>query len=294
MKINQFLHVHLEPLDEQGVSELVQNHLNGKTFVRFEQNVARTVYLESKGNPLLACEILGALYPSFSTTGPDVFDTISTVKNVEELVLNRIDSLSPRVRPFLYLGAMLGSPFYISDVIAVMEQYYRLIGHEGVADVSVPASQCLQEATENGLLSISAYEYLDFGVCEVTAYSFSHSIWQETIAKLALDEWKETMRRLINDVALKNDKKVSKIAPLKRRRRTSMPVIREKVRDELVEEDVEQSKCSGRRGKLPNLRLQAMPKMFRRSYRSSGQRGANDAIQKLKGMLKSTKNVFKK
>jgi predicted ATPase len=292
VKEDQFLHLQLEALDEKEVLELVNANLRGRGFTKFQQNVARTVFLECKGNPLLACEILDALYPSFSTSEVPAFAS-STVKNVEELVLNRLDSLSPSVRPFLNLGAILGPQFYLSDVTAVMERYYEVSEQEEKVDICETARASLQEAVDNGLLSISAYEYLDFGLREATAYSFSHSMWRETIVNQILDEWKNAMQQLINDILLKRGKVSSKISPFKRTRHAMMPVIQEGQREEPGDDGDEPSKEMapvGVKEKPLNRRLQAVTKIFRLSYKASGRKGASESLRKLKGMLKGSKD----
>lgn len=279
----QFFHMTLENLDEVGVSELVKNHMEAKGWTRFECDMSRTVYLESKGNPLLAGELLDALYPSIASSNDSVLNK-SVIKDVEDLVLNRLDSLSPSFRCFLQLGAIMGSPFYLADIISVMERYHEMADAKS-SNVPESAREALQEAADNGLLIVSAYEWVDFGICEPAAYSFSHSIWQETISRQLLNEWRNTMQRLINDVVVNGKApRVPVIFPLKRSRPSNMPVIIESA----GEDQNENSECGRTKGNIAmpvNKQIKAMTNLFRRSYQISGRKGAKKSLQKLRKIL---------
>lgn len=113
---------------------------------------------------------------------------------IEELLLNRLDGLSSSVRSYLSLGALFGVTFDMSDVVDVMIRYHHIEETERTKFAATVGSG-LQEAAEHG--------YLQTNVSTSTgdlSYTFSHPLWHEALTKQMLEEWKETMNRIIEEV----------------------------------------------------------------------------------------------
>ncbi|CAB9519707.1 cyclase type 10 [Seminavis robusta] len=281
----RFRRIKLEPLIESEVSELVTNRMDAANDAGTSKDiVAHTVFLESKGNPLLANEILDILYPSTAANSPNKIDTraYTTASNVDELVLNRLDSLAPAVRFVVDLGALLGSPFSLLDIVAVLERYHNMPTTDtttyGMAKLN------LQVAVENGLLTTSFDEY------QGISYTFSHTMWQETISRQNLDSWKEQMRQLIDEVLPENDPTKTELeAGGGLPKLISFGNLAELDDEECGKKDAaledQDDHLDGSANEQNVKRLRAMAKMFRRKYKSSGRKGASETVRKLKGLL---------
>jgi hypothetical protein len=287
----RFFHVRLGPMDESAIGKLVRKRLpDNYQISELNTSVARTVFLESGGSPLIACELLDVLYPvACANGGPWMME--ANAKNVEELVLNRLDSLAPGVRSYLNLGAILGSPFYLDDVIAVLERYNNVSAEEKT-NVAESARDSLQEAVNHGLLNVVSNQLMQGYLQDSMAYTFSHSMWQETLANQILDEWKDEMRQLVSDVVLTNEKRRNALAfghgskssknkkpkSSKENKSSSRKEKKKKSKDASTD-----SECAS--AKRTHSRLKAMTELFRRSYKSKGRKGAFQSIQKLKHMF---------
>lgn len=189
----EFRHLRLAPMDEDEIAHLACKRLNRKVS-ELGDSIGRTVWAQSRGNPLLACQILEALYKdNTSTTSALVSSEADVGGGIQEILLNRIDSLPPLVRTHLSLGAILGSTFSISDVTDVMERYND-VPDEEIEEHADSVISSLNEAVENGIL-IPSEDSDYYGV-----YAFSHRLWKEVIGKQILDEWKQEMWRLIADI----------------------------------------------------------------------------------------------
>ena len=291
----RFHRIELKPLDEVEVLKLVKERLSSEALDASRHfQIAHSVYLESKGSPLIANELLDILMASDlpMTSGSSTLSSSSNNRNVDEVILNRLDSLPSSVRATLDLGALIGSPFYLSDIIAVMERYNNVHPSSVEAPTTSVQSQVyedhLQLAVDYGLLTVSKNELLG------TSYSFTHSMWQEAISRQNLDSWKDHMRCLVNEVmetksgtekaneydplSMSSHHKV--LSPVDGSTRTTIGLSRtpSKTGDSLGDQGCEQSKESLRR-------LRAMAKMFRRTYKQTGRKGASKAISKFKGLL---------
>jgi predicted ATPase len=190
----RFQHLRIGPMPLDDVGELACKRL-GKSFSELDDTISKTIQRQSGGNPLLACEILDVMYKDDSpdATADDGED--GAVSKVEELLLNRLDELSPVDRSHLNLGAILGFTFAEKDVVLVMERYNDVMG-EDKARHAANVHASLEESVEYGILKRS-----DVG--NTVKYTFSHALWMKTIAVHILDAWKDEMRVLI-DVATTN------------------------------------------------------------------------------------------
>jgi len=165
------IQVNLSPMSQDEVRQLVENRL-GKS----DEGIARTVFIQSEGNPLMASEITDKLYKNKDTKAHDLGD-------VAELLLNRLDSLNPSVRSCLNLGAILGETFAFDDVVAIMERYEDIKDEEKISHAE-HIRESLEEAKDNGILGSAP----DSGTFE-----FIHPFWRGHISKNTLDEWKASM-----------------------------------------------------------------------------------------------------
>ena len=190
----RFRHLRLSPMNEEDMQELACCRL-GKTTYELDSNISRTVHAQSRGNPLLACEILDTMYKDDGAIASG-----EVIGRIGELLLNCLDELSPAVRSHLNLGATMGYSFKEKDVIVVMEKYNNTEGESKARQAALTHSN-LQEAVRAGIL-----KYSDRG--EVT-YTFSHSLWMKTIELNILDAWKAEMHVLIE--ALRKDERTTLI-----------------------------------------------------------------------------------
>ena len=311
----RFLRMELEPMTESDVSELVLNRIEATLDDTSKADVARTVFLESKGNPLLAEEILDILYPDTvgnnghgsnkHNSDPLYFNAAAVASNMDEVVLNRLDSLPPNVRFVVDVGALLGSPFLLVDLVAVLERYHNMPATDTSTFAS--AQQNLQVAVDNGLLNISS------STCDGSiSYTFSHSMWQETISRQNLKSWKDHMLQLINQVMIENG--TAKLSPSENEESGDLPRVisftnLDGVADVPEVDDkvgcnnvktMDKNNDSIEGGLDPILnkeqgtrRLRAMAKMFRRNYKNNGHKGATRAVRKLKALLSGAKTKQK-
>lgn len=183
----RFKHLRMSPMNEKEIGQLACKRL-AESSTEIDETVGRTVLNQSRGNPLLACEILDVMYKDDGDVDPDLADARET--KIEELLLNRLDELLPVVRSHLNLGAILGSTFEEKDIVSVMEKYNDIPDQKKEAHAaSVHAS--LQDSVQYGILK-----------CEPAGktYTFSHALWRKTIGLHILDEWKDEMRALIEDI----------------------------------------------------------------------------------------------
>lgn len=194
-----FVSMELEPLEEFDMYKMACMK-SGEGMFKFDQKVSRTIYFLTEGNPLLASEILDNLYfKETSNTGNGSMNKSTKIQRVKEILLNRLDSLSPAVRLHLHCGAILGLSFQLSDVVAVMEKYNSVPPEEKTQHEELVRNS-LEKAVENGFLSTSDTAHNDGS----HVYTFSHRLWRETISTHTLQEWKDSMLKLI-DVIKKSD-----------------------------------------------------------------------------------------
>lgn len=185
----RFKHLRMQPMILEDISKLACKRL-GKTSAELDDSLCKTVCAQSRGNPLLACEILDVMYTETDASEPAVSG--AALSKIEELLLNRLDELSPVDRAHLNLGAILGFTFKEKDIICVMERYNDVDEYEKESHTrTVRAS--LQESVDYGVLKCT-------GAPGNTTYKFSNALWMRTIALHILDSWKDEMRALI-DVA---------------------------------------------------------------------------------------------
>ena len=193
----RFRHLRMAPMNLEDVEELVCKRLC-KVPSDLDETISKTIQCQSRGNPLLACEILDVMYKEH-----DRDDAEGAVNKVEELLLNRLDELQPVDRSHLNLGAILGFTFAERDVVLAMERYND-VREEDKARHAENVHASLEESVEYGILRRS-----DLGG-KVT-YTFSHALWMKTIAVHILDAWKDEMRNLIHvattdgDISIKYD-----------------------------------------------------------------------------------------
>lgn len=183
----------LEPMQEFDMYKLACKR-SGEGMFKFDQKVSRTIYFLSEGIPLLATEILDNLY--FGSENMSSQNKAVKVHHLKEILLNRLDSLSASVRLHLHCGAILGQSFILSDIVAVMERYNAIPPDEKSQHEELVRAS-LQEAAEHGFLSTSNFAGTDM-------YNFSHPLWREMISKNILQEWKDSMQKLI-DVIKKSE-----------------------------------------------------------------------------------------
>ena len=188
----RFRHLRVQPMILEDVSKLACKRL-GKTSSELDDTIYKTVNSQSRGNPLLACEILDVMYTDTNASEPAVSG--AALSKIEELLLNRLDELSPLDRSHLNLGAILGFSFDERDVVAVMERYND-VGEDDKDSHARTVRSSLQESVEYGVLKCTE-------AGELTTYQFAHALWMKTIALHILDSWKDEMRDLI-DVATNN------------------------------------------------------------------------------------------
>ena len=194
----RFRHLRMSPMPLEDVNELACKRL-GKDKPDFDETISKTVKCQSRGNPLLACEILDVMYKENEQETAEE----GAVSKVQELLLNRLDELPPVDRSHLNLGAILGFTFSEKDVVLVMERYNDVRKQDKSQHADTVRSS-LQESVEYGILKRSV-------VCGRVTYTFSHALWMKTIAVHILDAWKDEMRILIDvattqgDIALEYD-----------------------------------------------------------------------------------------
>lgn len=191
----RFLHLRMSPMGLSDVGELACRRLC-KAQNELDETISKTVTCQSRGNPLLACEILDVMY-----TATELSDNLGSedgaMTKVEELLLNRLDELQPVDRAHLNLGAILGFTFAEEDIVLVMEKYNDVMEEEKARHAESVHSS-LQESANYGILKRT-----DIG--SRISYSFSHALWMKTIAKNTLDAWKDGMRKLIDDATSDSD-----------------------------------------------------------------------------------------
>jgi len=299
----RFHRMPLEPLDEADVIKLVKERLSPfKPDPSLYFDVAHSVFLESKGNPLIAMEFLDILCPNMDNSN-------GKCTNVEEVILNRFDALPPGVRSALDLGAILGSPFYLADFIDVMERRKKN-RDEKSSVINESIREHLNEAVRHGFLTMSEAD------TQGTTYAFSHSMWQKAILRQNLDSWKEETRRLVNDVfesrraviktgeapaetAKKSSEEVTAADPnqaelsgkkekksKRKKRATKKDKSTTKKDKSTTKKDATSTSSSKKEGS--NKRLTAIAKMFRTTYETVGRRETSKAMRRFKGVLGST------
>lgn len=200
----RFQHLRVGPMSVEDVGELACKRLEIDPS-ELNETISKTVHRQSGGNPLLACEILDVMYKpeTDADAGDNTAPEDGAVSKVGELLLNRLDELSPVDRTHLNLGAILGFKFDERDVVLVMERYNDVI-IEDKARHAANVHSSLQVSVEFGILKCS-----DVG--GYTTYTFSHALWMKTIAVHILDAWKDEMRELIDvattsgDISIKYD-----------------------------------------------------------------------------------------
>ena len=182
----RFQHLRISPMNEGDIQQLAYKRLS-KTMSEVDDTIGHTVHRQSRGNPLLACEVLDVMY-SGDDSEADAGVSVARETKIEELLLNRLDELSPVVRSHLNLGAILGFSFQERDIIHVMERYND-VAEDSTDSFAESVHASLQETVQCGILKCSP---------DGSTYTFSHQLWMKTIALCILDEWKDEMRALID------------------------------------------------------------------------------------------------
>jgi hypothetical protein len=133
--------------------QLVYKKLGRKRGRRDDEvhRIASTVHILSKGNPLMASEILNKLYLKFT---PAEEETMENLGYVGELLMNRLDSLTATVLNHLNLGALLGVSFYLEDIVAIMGRYND-VKASAMSAHAIQVHGALQVAVDNGILFLS-------------------------------------------------------------------------------------------------------------------------------------------
>ena len=181
-KLGKFEHMTLPPLEEREVCTNTGRRLSMRT-EKSQRRIAQVVYHQSQGNPLLAGEILATLYEDESDGAHP-----HEVGCLEELLLNRLDSLSPSVRSNLSLCAILGRDFKLSRVVDVIAIYNKLTSDQ-IFEHAELVAESLKEAVDCGIIYIKNRKAMK--------YSFSHIFWKETLSNNCLVEWKEDIQSII-------------------------------------------------------------------------------------------------
>ncbi|MDQ1286674.1 MAG: hypothetical protein QG622_239 [Actinomycetota bacterium] len=117
----------LEPLDENGVVDLVTTFLPG---MRAGRDLARMLTTRTGGNPFMVQEYLraivddGLLHPAWGAWELDDvgLDRLELPKDALSLILTRIGTLQPEVRDVLVTAAAIGSRFHPELVAAVRQR----------------------------------------------------------------------------------------------------------------------------------------------------------------------------
>lgn len=182
----RFRHLRMTPMILDDVRQLACKRL-GKSPAELDDAICKTVNRQSRGNPLMACEILDVMYTEHDASEPAASG--AALNKIEELLLNRLDELSPLDRSHLNLGAILGFSFEESDIVAVMEKYND-VGENNKESHARNVRSSLQESVEYGVLKCTE------GIGK-TIYQFANALWMKTIATHILDSWKDEMRALI-------------------------------------------------------------------------------------------------
>lgn len=155
---------------------------------KVEESISKTLLCQSRGNPLLVCEMLDVMYKENEECTDSA--AAGALSKVEELLLNRLDELPSVDRAHLNLGAIFGFTFAEENVTLVME-IYNDVEEEDKARHAANVHSSLQESVECGILKCS-----DTG--GNTLFSFSHVLWMKTITLHILDSWKAGRRKCAN------------------------------------------------------------------------------------------------
>jgi len=183
----RFRHLRMKPMILDDVSQLACKLL-GTDASELDEAIPKTVSCQSQGNPLLAREIIGVMYTNTDIAKPVVSG--AALSKIRELLLNRLDELSPTDRSHLNLGAILGFNFAEKDVVAVMEKYNNVAERDKTSHARDVRSS-LKDSVEYGILKCT--EEVDGSLF----YQFAHALWMETITLHILDSWKDEMRAMI-------------------------------------------------------------------------------------------------
>jgi class 3 adenylate cyclase/tetratricopeptide (TPR) repeat protein len=118
-----FTSVHLEPLEQEPMAELVRNYVRGAP----EDAVARIVE-RSEGVPLYAVETVRMLADRGALTArEDTYElvgdlgTLEIPETLQALIAARLDALQPEDRALLQDAAVLGKAFTVDSLAAVAE-----------------------------------------------------------------------------------------------------------------------------------------------------------------------------
>jgi predicted ATPase len=196
----RFRHLRMAPMKLEDVGLLACKRL-GMLACDLDETLSKTVSCQSAGNPLLACEILDIMYRDDVSSEKGISG--AALHKIEELLLNRLDELSPMDRSHLNLGSILGFTFTENDVVLVMERYNDVRGEDRERHAQ-NVHNSLQVSVQFGILKRSDIGY-------DIKYTFSHALWMKTIALHILDAWKDEMRALIDvattdgDISVKYD-----------------------------------------------------------------------------------------
>ncbi|CAB9531347.1 cyclase type 10 [Seminavis robusta] len=187
----RFRHMRMSPMGVDDIGQLARKRLCSN-MADMDTTLSKTVTSQSRGNPLLACEILDVMYRDDGCSDPDQAVSGAALSKIEELLLNRLDELAPLDRSHLNLGSILGFSFAEKDVVLVMEKYND-VREEDKKRHAKNVHTSLQESVTCGILKCTDDGYN-------VKYTFSHALWMKTIVLHILDAWKDEMRALI-DVA---------------------------------------------------------------------------------------------
>jgi tetratricopeptide (TPR) repeat protein len=170
------LALRLEPLKEGDVRAMIRSVLGVATV---EPRLERIVVDKSEGTPLFVEEILRSLrqrdalvvMADSAALAPDAAEDAAD-GNLQQLVLQGVDRLSPEVKPILYAAAAMGRNF----------------SHSVLSEIAPPArvEAALEVAGERGLVEYDPTSGED-------GWRFSHALLRDAVYSSLLDEARETV-----------------------------------------------------------------------------------------------------
>lgn len=220
----RFISMKLDCLGEEDIRDMIAKTL-GLQVSQISSFLQRDVLMHSGGMPHFVNEILEVMKRRHSSDIQcrhiDDRYNETAFTSVGELFLHRIDSLDASVRIVLNVGAILGSSFVLSEIVAVMQKMsgedriddelhtdttiasLERAVHEGILYLqhgsgdNVEADERTFKESITSLASSSPIRQDVHPSPNFASYTFCHDTWRTTILNLMLDSRKRDMHRII-------------------------------------------------------------------------------------------------
>ncbi|GKY98856.1 hypothetical protein MPSEU_000841600 [Mayamaea pseudoterrestris] len=196
-KNGRFENIELGPLSKDEL-ELMTMKTLGLQKQEVDADALQEVVIQSGGSPHFATKILRDIKDRMDVNRPN--STLEADEGLADIILHRFDTFDLPVRNTLNVGAVMGSPFRLGDILAVLKESSDMKDE----DLRLQTVDALKLAVKEGILifrdSLRDNDTKnDPGVFDNndTEFLFRHNLWRNTLLGLMLNSRQRHVHRKV-------------------------------------------------------------------------------------------------